>query len=237
VGGTATVAAGLEYPLGGYALAVLVPGDVTFESVACATVPISLYDYDVRWSQIGPLDPELPVEWGLGTVNYLATRRVYVMIIAEVEDGLRRLYAGLSPVLAGDVYGSTPVLHFEPCNPAYSASHDCPLFENVSMPVLIDTVFEGCGGRPGSCLVSDAAGDRCREWTTSLPEQTEQFESLCTGQGGVLSPDACPEGGRVWECWWGELPDGTRVFDWYYAPMTIEDAAAACAGGRLEPAQ
>jgi hypothetical protein len=70
----------------------------------------------------------------------------------------------------------------------------------------------GCDFREGSL---NGPEDRCQE---RRGLQSTAFGPACEASGGVVIEDGCPREGIIGGC---DL--GQDVFDWYYAPTTVED--------------
>jgi hypothetical protein len=93
------------------------------------------------------------------------------------------------------------------------------------------TTMSACGGF-GSYVACDfregslnGKEDRCQErYGISAPT----FEQACKASGGKSSSGRCPSTGVVGGCELGTQGDGTKVVDWYYAPMTQANAKKEC---------
>jgi hypothetical protein len=92
-------------------------------------------------------------------------------------------------------------------------------------PLVLPVLLAGCavGGTVG-CDFRDGSvngpEDRCQE-RSGL--QATSFDGACELSGGEVLDGACPDADKVAGC---DL--GQDVIDWYYAPMTREDAESEC---------
>jgi hypothetical protein len=156
IGGTATVAPGLSYPHDASLFIVRAPADYDFEALAC--MPSTRLDgpFDLIWGHVGSLlQLDFPIHWGINQLNTQRRLRVHAVLVADTSEGLRRLYAGLPPLSAGDFFGATGVLEASDCGEAFAADegqYPCLLSPPYPFPdpILIDQTFEGCGGRSGT---------------------------------------------------------------------------------------
>lgn len=230
--GTATVAAGLTYSSSASLWVVMSPADVPFDGEACAAPVIPGTLNDVWWKEATTVvRDDFPLPWGIGRLNEWPEVRVHVALVSDPMEAFRLAFAGFSPVVVGDLYGTTDVVRYTRCNPMWDY-YDCPLLSHVpAQQVLLDRAFEGCGGRQGSCAFEQ--GERCRRWTSTSTTITIPYETECATAGGSPSVDDCPSEGRVGGCRMEEA-DGSFSTDWYYAPATVEEILDACvATGRL----
>jgi hypothetical protein len=174
------------------------------------------------------------MEWGICETSYHPRLRVHAVLVADVEEGMRRRSGGLPPVLPGDLFGASNVAEFGPCatmSPVYCVNVQ-PRFH-----ILMDGVFQGCGGTPGTCTYADPPPTRCQAWTSNHPSVTAVFEQSCASNEGHYLEGTCPTEGLVGGCRYNEaLPDLSRLTDWYYAPLTVEEVRTICsAHGKTEP--
>ena len=95
----------------------------------------------------------------------------------------------------------------------------------TAMAALTAGCSSYCDFRQGS--VNGAEG-RCQERVNTIA--TEAFKAACTAAQGAPGNGACPRDGVIGGCYLGAQGDGSKVNDWYYAPMTVDEAKRACSG-------
>jgi hypothetical protein len=82
--------------------------------------------------------------------------------------------------------------------------------------------YAACDFRKGSV---NGSMNRCQE-RNGISAST--FKGACTSSGGIASDGRCPSANVVGGCNLGTQGDGTAVLDWYYAPLTADDAKREC---------
>jgi hypothetical protein len=139
--GTATVAPGLEVPLQGILDVVTAPPDRSFASLACAD---SIDEPGVGWGTGSPIASQIDygLTWKAFRDPTLPQIRAHVVIMADPMEANRRATQRQSPVLPGDLYGSTRVIDV-PCHPKLPPD-GCYTGSFESERVVLDGVFETC---------------------------------------------------------------------------------------------
>ena len=82
-----------------------------------------------------------------------------------------------------------------------------------------------CDFRKGS---SNGPEDRCQELVPGAPQAGEMHKAACLTAQATPGDGLCPREGVVGGCDLGKQLDGTETRDWYYAPMTREEARSSC---------
>lgn len=90
---------------------------------------------------------------------------------------------------------------------------------SCSLLVAVAALTSACGSAVGCDFRPDE--DRCQERSNF---QQFGFGQFCEGLGDESVEGGCPDDGKVLGC-----DMGGDVVDWYYAPMTREEAEAECA--------
>jgi hypothetical protein len=102
----------------------------------------------------------------------------------------------------------------------------------LALLVASAVTLTACGAIGGSSSCdfrtsgANGAEPRCQERVGTLT--TEAFKAACKVAQGVSADGACPRTGSVGGCFIGAQGDGSKVNDWYYAPMTADDVKSEC---------
>lgn len=114
-----------------------------------------------------------------------------------------------------------------------------PVMTRLLLVAAMAVVVQGCGLLgSGACDFRDGSANgpenRCQERVQTV--SAEPFKAACTALGAKPSDGTCPRQGVVGGCFIGAQGDGSKVNDWYYAPLTREDVMRECGSDPfLEP--